>query len=869
MNRLLLPLSVASVIALTTLASCLQTRGRNAQVLRGGNTLAPTASTGLGSQAHYDRVMTSAFCGECHPAIYAEHELNTHGRAYTDNEVRLATGNFRTANCIRCHTPRPIFETGNGNNPRRRHFGLEDGNSCMTCHWQQDTDYSQFVGGADCKTAFHPDVGTVDACAACHKNHGTPYQWEKSPEGKLAGRTCISCHMKRVTRPIAVDGPVRRVYSHAFPGARDVDHVRSAYDYEAEIDGNEAVVVIANTGAGHNFPTELRQRSVESLVIVQDQDGNEVARSRKVFRDPYKRPYGMTLQTNTQIISGEEREHRVPIGVANGTVICELHYKFYFPIEDNHPELANRLERRTLVFTDVEPNAAEVETDPYADVKTPEGISPEQASPSDLPELSEFVRGTVTFEIPEGDTQADIDALVELYNFQMPEANRKAMDRLVEIGRPAVPALIQALGSWDNKTYDKSKTTLLRIGRPAADLVRAAITDDNLYIRLHCRELLGELPLPADKQALIDEVKLGLDSKNAMDRVTTIELLGRLLARGEVQQIRARLTEFDPDIVRAAARTLAELGDVESIAAIDAARQRHTFVEMKIDLAVALGRLGSAAGVADLLPLLDYDDDLIREKAFEGFYKVTQQHRGYEPMAPRPDRLAALGRLQGWWTKKGADFAPKAWPHPEPDVDRDAFHLVKRLGGGTGLIPAAENDQDAIDRILADGTDALPALIRGLKFPPGFAAKRASVLAALQRLGDRRAAPFVHAALRDPVFGVAHWAASALEQVGDEHCLQGLRRFEARVRQAAEGGALPASIPSPDPLLASAARTRLMLGDSDARVDLVSLLTSADAGARRTAIDALAEKFGDRRGYDPDGDVGARLRAVGKWAEEE
>lgn len=87
----------------------------------------------------------------------------------------------------------------------------------MTCHWQQDTDYSQFVGGADCKTAFHPDVGTVDACAACHKNHGTPYQWEKSPEGKLAGRTCISCHMKRVTRPIAVDGPVRRVYSHAFP----------------------------------------------------------------------------------------------------------------------------------------------------------------------------------------------------------------------------------------------------------------------------------------------------------------------------------------------------------------------------------------------------------------------------------------------------------------------------------------------------------------------------------------------------------------------------------------------------------------------------------------------------------------------------
>ncbi|MCK5941756.1 MAG: hypothetical protein KAI24_07305, partial [Planctomycetes bacterium] len=839
MKHLLLPLGLVLTVTLTTLASCLQTRMNSTEVLRGGNALTPTAESGLGSQAHYDKVMTSAFCGSCHPAIYAEHELNTHGRAYTDNEVRLATGNFRTSDCIRCHTPRPIFETGMPNNPQRRHYGLEDGNSCMTCHWQQDTDYSQFVGGADCKTAFDPRVGEVDACSTCHKNHGTPYQWEKSPEGKLAGRTCISCHMERVERPVAVGGPVRRVYSHAFPGARDTEHVRSAYTYETEIDGNEAVVVVANTGAGHNFPTELRQRSVESLIIVQDAEGNEVARSRKVFRDPYKRPYGMTLQTNTQIPSGEEREHRMPLSVANGTVICELHYKFYFPIEDNHPELAKRLERRTMVFTDVEPNDAPVETDPYVDVQTPEGISPEAASPSDLPELSQFQRGTVTFTIPEGDSQQDIEELVGLYNFQMPEANRKAMDRLVEIGAPAVPTLIEALGSWDNKTFNKSMTTLLRIGRPATPLVRAAITHDSLYVRLHCRELLGELPLPADKDRLIEEVAAGLDAPNAMDRVSTIELLGRLLARDLAPRIRARLAEFDPDVVRAAAITLAEFGDTKSVPAIEAALARHTFVEMKIDLAYELGRLGSTTGVPGLLNLLDYDDDLIREKAFEAFYKVTHEHMGYEPMAPRPDRLAAIGRLQGWWAEHGADFAPKSWPHPEPDVDREAFHMVQRLGGGTGLIPAAENDQDTIDRILANGVDALPALIRGLKYPPGFAAKRASILAAMQRLGDRRAAPFVQPVLRDPVFGVAHWAAAALEQVGDEHCLPALHRFEARVRQAAQAGKLPKSIASPDPMLAASARTRLMLGDDDARVDLVTLLASSDAGARRAAIEAL------------------------------
>ena len=865
--RLLAPLAIVLTIAITTLSSCLQTR--SSQSLRARNSLTASGTTSamttMGTQAHYDKVMSSAFCASCHPAIYAEHELNTHGRAYTDPEVRMATGHFQTASCIQCHTPRPIFETGIGNNPQRRHYGLEDGNSCMTCHWQQDTDYSQFVGGPDCMSAFDPRVGEVDACAVCHKNHGTPYQWEKSPNGKAAGRTCISCHMPRIERPIAVGGPVRRVYSHRFPGARDEAHVKRAYDYEAKVDGNVAVVIIANSGAGHNFPTELRQRSVESLIIVRDPEGNEIARSRKVFRDPYRRPYGMTLPTNTQIPSGEERVHRVPLGIANGTVECELHYKFYFPIEDNHPELARRLEKRQLVFTDITPNMAKVESDYYPLVATPEGISARQASPSDLGELANTVKGTVKFVIPEGDSPEVIQELVTLFNFQMPEANRKAMNRLVEIGKPAVPALIEALGSWDNKTFGKSMSTLRRIGRPAVPLLRQAITNDNLYIRLHSRELLGELPVPTDKAAFVAEVTKGLTAKNALDRATTITLLGRLLARDQAPAIRALLSEFDPDIVRVAAMALAELDDRDSIVAIEAAMRRSTFVEIHIDLAGVLAQLGSTAGVPLLLANLDYEDDLIRELCFEQFVRITGQHMGYELMDLRERRLDAIGRLQGWWLKDGPSFQLRSWPRPDVATDREAFHLVKTLGGGAGLIPAAEDDQATIDRILAHGTDALPALIRGLKYPPGFAGKRASILATLQRLGDRRAAAFVLPILRDPVFGVAHWAASTLEQVGDKDCLPGLRRFEARVRQTAQLGKLPANIPSGDPLIAASARTRLMLGNKDARTDLVALLTSDNATARATAIGALEQKFGDRRGYDPDATAVERLRAAARW----
>ena len=108
---------------------------------------------------------------------------------------------------------------------------------------------------------------------------------------------CIDCHMPTVERPIAVGGEVREVRSHAFPGGRSESQLRRAYAYSARIEGDEVVVRVTNRGAGHNFPTELKQRSVESTIVVRDAAGVEVARSRATFRDPYKRPYGLVLRS--------------------------------------------------------------------------------------------------------------------------------------------------------------------------------------------------------------------------------------------------------------------------------------------------------------------------------------------------------------------------------------------------------------------------------------------------------------------------------------------------------------------------------------------------------------------------------------------
>jgi len=325
------------------------------------------------------------------------------------------------------------------------------------------------------------------------------------------------------------------------------------------------------------------------------------------------------------------------------------------------------------------------------------------------------------------------------------------------------------------------------------------------------------------------------------------------------------LDDMDPDVVRSAALALAGLGDRQSTAHIQKALDRATYVELRIDLAYALTQLGSTTGVPVLLDYLDYPDDLVRETCFEKFFAATGLHRGYEIDAMHEIRLAAIGRLRMAWAEEGGPHRLKRVVEVEAKVDELAFKLMTSMGGGDVTVPAAEDDAKVIDELVALGEDAVPALIKGLKLPAGFAGKRASILTALARIGSKRAAPFVAATLRDPVLGVASYAAFALESCGDADCVPALHRYEARVRGTAAAGKLPANIPSPDPLLAQAARARLALGDDSARADLVRLLMSQIQDARTTAIDTLERKYGDRRGYDPAADRATLLQAASRW----
>ena len=710
---------------------------------------------------HRQEVMKSSFCADCHPAIYAEHEMNTHGRAFTDPEVRLATGRFSQGDCIICHTPRPIFETGNGQNPQRRHYGLAEGNTCMTCHWKPEYEYGTFQGGAECRGAFDPRVGEVEACAACHKNHGTPYQWALAPTGAGQDMLCMDCHMETVTRPVAVGEEPKLVRSHAFPGSRSEKQLRAAYAYEASIDGDHVLVRVRNRGAGHNFPTELKQRSVESLIVVRDAMGQEIARSRKVFRDPYKRPYGLYLPVNTQIPAGETREHRVPIQVASGTIECQLFYKRYFPIEDSHPDLSRRLEVRHMAFSGVVPSQESIESTRDVVVVTPESIQPELASPANLVDFARPPIGGTEVIVPDGNSPEDIAGLIELFQFPVPQANKEAQARLKDIGEPAVPALVSALGSWDNKTWKQAANVLVGIGEAAVPVVVDGLSSDELYVRIHTSKLLSLLPLDEDQRALVAE-RLGanLERSGALDRAAAANAIGVLKLHAFIPELTALLEDGDPDVVRDAALALAVLGNRSSVDAMRAALDNFIWEETRRDLARALASLGDPSGIPLLIEGLTIEDDLVRESMFEALHAVTGRHFGYEAFAPYDERLSAISRWRNFWSEKGGADAIRTPPPIDPARSRRAHKLVSLLGGTDGTVAPGDDIELRAELVeLAD--DAVPALAgMGLKYPPGFAAKRALTCDVLGEIGSREAVPALITALRDA------WAASATARPG-------------------------------------------------------------------------------------------------------
>jgi nitrate/TMAO reductase-like tetraheme cytochrome c subunit len=291
-------------------------------------------------------------CQSCHPEAFAEWQTSHHGIAFTNPEVRALSDDFRREECMDCHLPRPLAVTGFGKRtlPRRTHF--DEGVSCISCHLGEDGGIVARNNRPEvpCKPKRSEAFLSVDACMSCHNQHQTTDQWRASHYA-AQGIHCTNCHMPEADRK-RPDGTIRKGRSHIYPGAHDKSMLAKAATFTAERQGNELVLALENTGAGHNFPTEERHRAVDLEYQFEDTTGPiaglgtggapEWSRAWR-FRQPYRDEPG----ENTQLPAGKKHEVRVAAPAGATAVTVRMWYRLTPMCNDLDP-LSTLLEERKL-----------------------------------------------------------------------------------------------------------------------------------------------------------------------------------------------------------------------------------------------------------------------------------------------------------------------------------------------------------------------------------------------------------------------------------------------------------------------------------------------------------------------------------------
>jgi HEAT repeat protein len=325
------------------------------------------------------------------------------------------------------------------------------------------------------------------------------------------------------------------------------------------------------------------------------------------------------------------------------------------------------------------------------------------------------------------------------------------------------------------------------------------------------------------------------------------------------------LEDRDPDVVRAAARSLAQMGAKDAVPDLKVGLTRFEWPETRRDIAEVLAKLDDPTGIPLLIAGLDLKDDPVRESYFETLFGLTGKHFCYEALAPREERLVGLANYQAWWAKEGG---AQALRHPlkvDPKTRAEVKRITEQFGGSDGTV-AAGDDVALRERLIELGPAAVPGLATiGLKYPAGFSEKRAKICEVLGELRHPDAVPALISALRDPVVAVAAWANQALAKIGDKTALPAVQRYHTRLLSLARSGRWPADAGSAEALLAQAASARFALGDARAEDDLVGFLPSEDESVRATALQTLRDRYGLEIEYEVGASRDDRRAAVEAW----
>jgi hypothetical protein len=285
---------------------------------------------------------SSRQCAQCHAQVFAEWESSWHAQSWTDVEVRKLSSDFSNTDCIDCHAPLPVFETGVTNRVLPRFVRQVEGVDCIACHMRPD---DRVAGTIDdprpaCRPVAERDLLKPEYCGGCHNQHGTVDQW-KASRFAVAGdgfKDCVACHMP-VRDPSSAD-PRKGGRVHTMLGGHDLELVKSAITFNAmRVDGRP-VVAIENVGAGHNFPTDERSRAAD---LFWRPAGETTWHHVYRFRNPYRYEVGLP---NTELPSGQKISVTIDDEKARDPIEVALFFKTtpYYTIKDQpDPEKEARL----------------------------------------------------------------------------------------------------------------------------------------------------------------------------------------------------------------------------------------------------------------------------------------------------------------------------------------------------------------------------------------------------------------------------------------------------------------------------------------------------------------------------------------------
>jgi len=263
---------------------------------------------------------SSTQCLACHAEPGREWSDSWHSRAWSDPDVRALSNDFANADCIDCHAPRPVFETGLGQRVLPRVGHRQQGVDCIACHLLPESIGGGVAGTLDdptapCRPRATTDLARAELCGACHDQHQTVQQWRAS-RWASEGVDCLDCHM-----------PFRgadesRGRDHTMVGAHSIELVRSAVELRARRTDGGVLVEVENVGAGHHFPTDERSRAADVFwrPLGTRADGSAPWRHAYRFRSPYRDETGVpdTLLPAhaTATVSIGAPEARGPVEVA-------------------------------------------------------------------------------------------------------------------------------------------------------------------------------------------------------------------------------------------------------------------------------------------------------------------------------------------------------------------------------------------------------------------------------------------------------------------------------------------------------------------------------------------------------------------------